>query len=267
MSNADPFDLSSRPFFWIGPKTPASAFARFDESPAPTAVSILGGVCDLERHLDRIENVETLQIKRWTKPNLELLRSFRRMRELKIGMSRGVKDIGALADLVTLEGIDLFGGIGIKSVAPLAMLPNLRRLRLHTLWGKYALVDSAEFSALRHLEALALYGVRFKTGGIRSLATLPRLRALEFSNWYPLEDVAWLAGKLAHVECSLFQPTIASGLECRKCGKVGVQLSGALRGSLCCIECDGKKIAAHVARFDQVKRAAQLAREEHPHPK
>jgi hypothetical protein len=111
-----------------------------------------------------------------------------RLRSLILEETPRLQDLGPVATLTALTYFRFKGGMTTMNVAqrldPLARLPKLTDLELKAL--------------------------RVRKGGLRPLAKCPRLRRLDVSNQFAVEDFAWLSVRLPKTHCGMFAPWVRS---------------------------------------------------------
>jgi hypothetical protein len=186
--------------------------------------------------LRRIEGLEWLLITWNTKvTSLEPLRSIRGLTRLSISDTPKVLDLEPIAKLTNLVALNYSGGIWNKNTAttlePITRLPNLEEL------------------VLTNLKVLA--------GGLRQLANLQRLRALELSNQFDTADYAYLSVALPNTTCRHFAPYVSintNGIN------ENTMIVGRRKPFLDSTK-DATRIAKYVAAFERLQAAyrAELA--------
>lgn len=188
--------------------------------------------------LSRLSQLERLAIVDFSHGRLETLASLARLKQLKLMHFPKVHDLTPLQSLARLEEL------AIES------LPS---------WffnGKFMQWESVEpLSKLKRLRRLQLGKTRIEHGGLYPIAKLQRLEELFCCNDFSIEEFAYLSAKLPRAVgpgLKPFHPTM--GRKCKKCGDVMVSLAGVhSRGRIACPRCDADRLAAHTAKFNQLK--------------
>jgi len=125
-----------------------------------------------------------------------------------------------------------------------------------SIWTRMKIESLKRLSSLRNLKYIHLTNLKAEDESLKPLAELNQLEKLEIATFYPMEEVAWLSGRLKKTECSWFRPYMELPFDCPKCEKnMMVMLTGKGNPNLC-KECDAKRLAKHVAEFEEVASAA-----------
>ncbi|HYW73249.1 MAG TPA: hypothetical protein VE961_19670 [Pyrinomonadaceae bacterium] len=169
--------------------------------------------------------------------------------------------VHSLAELSHLEGLEGLAIINFKNVhdaGPLSGLTNLQELAIAgSTWTRMKIESLQPLSSLTALRQLHLTNLKVVNESLKPLAALARLERLEIANFYPMEEFAWLSGKLKNTCCSWFQPYVdVSFLECPRCGGGNsVMLSGKGKPVLC-RTCDRVRLERHVDSFMKIAASA-----------
>ena len=181
-------------------------------------------------------------------------------------------------DLDSLEPLAVFRDLEILKIMTSGRITTLHGLASHSKlrylviapppsWdgsSRRIEVDSYRpIASLRSLERLSLLRVRPRDLDLAPIAAMRHLRDLHIAGVpeFTLEHYARLAAALPETEGHCLQPFVKiEGIGfCKPCGGRMVLLTGApprARNWLC-PKCNEKKLAAHVARWEEIKKAAQ----------
>lgn len=195
-----------------------------------------------------------------------------KLKSLTVMDFRGELDV--LAGLTGLRRLELVHVRDARSLEPFAALKELRLLSLEARGGnpltnRVVQVDLlTPLARLCRLEQLTMMRLSVATGGLKPLADLPRLRAFECSNIFPLTELAWLAGRRPRLRGGCVAPTLEMPLPCGRCGMNKVRLNGTGgtdRVRLVCPRCQAERVTAHTAEFERLAMATRQAKPP-PHP-
>ena len=185
------------------------------------------------------------------------------LRELRL---TAPSTLEGLALLQQLESLTLYYLPHIDSLEPVGELKNLRRLFVSTPPSYDAsrkchrVVSLAPLGRLSRLEQLTLRGILPDQDQLHPLERLSGLRTLEVTHVFAfgLEDYAGLARALPRTEGHCLVPYFEAHWtgSCRRCGGRRVALTAPPPRSarLLCPACNAPRLAAHVARWEQVVR-------------
>ncbi len=207
-----------------------------------------------------VPSLEVLQLKWSNVRHLDAIRGLRALRKLSIGSSTRVESIIPLADLPSLDLLELENFKLITDFSPLLNIRSLRDLSVTgSMWSKQSVASLQPFAQMTWLESLCVD--TSKLTSIRELSSLTNLQRLGVGGRLPYTDYAWLAAKLPNTECQWFQPYLDlsdSGYSpCKSCGKKSmVMVTGKGKPTLC-RHCDETKLAKHVSLFEQARAAAR----------
>jgi hypothetical protein len=206
----------------------------------------------------RMKNLVSLWIKWSSIKNLAEIDQCRSLRHLHVGSSAQIQSIDALGAMTDLRSMSLWNLKRISDFSPLSPLTGLEELAISGgLWGLQKVHSLAAFAELESLKLLNLGGVKCLDGSLRPLDRLRRLqRVVVNSGEYAIEELAWLSVRFAKIDHGVRPYSDFSGnygfLPCKKCSsKTMVLLFGKGRCREICKNCDAKKLAEHLAYFDQ----------------
>jgi hypothetical protein len=140
---------------------------------------------------------------------LRMLEGHNALRELVLEHVSGVSDLGPLGHLSSLTALHLENLRRVSDFSALGSLHSLRYLAIKgTEWSQP--IESFDFlGAMKALEFLELLAVRppQRPFLLTSLLQLDQLLRMELGiDVFPLEEFAWLAANLAHVEGAVMPP-------------------------------------------------------------
>ena len=121
------------------------------------------------------------------------------LRYLSINQVRGTADLGAVAELETLEYLSLYGLPRVERLPSLRSLPRLRRVELGSMKGLRSIAGLAEAPALEEL--LFSRRVALTDADAELLANHPTLRAFHwFTEDVPLRVAQPVIDRMSHLE-------------------------------------------------------------------
>jgi hypothetical protein len=140
-------------------------------------------------------------------------------------------DLNTLPELPNLLGISLGGGINstmrVESLQPLTRLPGLRYLNI--------------------------YSLRSNDRSLKPLASLKHLRELKMPNYFPMQELARLAGALPNTTGPALTPFFSSTpVGCPTCHRPCQMMTGTPALKLC-LRCDTEKLDRRVAKWEEMR--------------
>jgi hypothetical protein len=207
----------------------------------------------------RIRGLESLQIKWSNLTSLEPLTALGQLRNLWIGSSTRITAIEPLATLRELRFLSIENFKLIQDFTPLEQLTSLETLWVTgSMWTRQYVGSLETFARMHWLRSLAL-DTKYVTS-LRPLAALKGLKSLDVGGKLPLEEYAWLAGKLPQTRCRWFAPWLdvaGRGFNaCERCKRDAKVLATGRGGGLMCRYCDEAKLRKRSDAFDSARRAA-----------
>ena len=196
--------------------------------------------------------------------SLAPLAGHRALSHLHLGGAPSATGLEALATLPALVDLDLHN---VRESADLAFLQGLQGLRALGLAGDsnsikpLKIPSLAPLAKLQEVERLSLHTVRVDDGSLAPLAAMQRLRWLSLANVFPMEEVARLAGRRPDIDCDLFVASngpVAS-IACKKCRQYTLHMTTGKGKPWLCENCDGDRLAKHVAAFETLRAGAGAA--------
>lgn len=163
-----------------------------------------------------------------------------------------VEWLNNLAACGNLKGLGIINFKHVHSIKWISELSELRNLAIEGGMMTRMTIDTLEpIAGLTKLELLNLANLKARDESLRPLGNLQQLRNLNIANFYPMEEFAWLSGRLKDTKCTWFSPYIDFEFSpCKKCGrKAMVMLTGRRKPNLC-KQCDSARLAKHVAAFE-----------------
>lgn len=209
----------------------------------------------------RLPAVEGLHIGWSAITSLAPIRQLRTLTHFHLGSGPSAQELEALADLPALVDLEISN---VRAAGDLRFLAGMHGLKALALCGDsnsikpLKIATLAPLSGLASLERLSLTTVQLEDGSLESLARLPRLRHLDLSNQFPMEEVARLAGRRPDIACDRFVASHGpvSWMACKACHRKSMhQLTGKRKPWLCG-HCDAARLARHIAEFDAIKESA-----------
>jgi hypothetical protein len=111
-------------------------------------------------------------------------------------------------------------------------------------------------SALQNLTYLHLSNLKAEDESLRALGDLTKLEELDLANFYPMEEFAWLSGRLKNTQCTWFSPYVKLPFGCSKCKEPKMLMLTGKGKRQACKKCDADRLARHVAEFENFARQA-----------
>jgi len=207
----------------------------------------------------RVRGLECLQIKWSNVRQLDEVAGLGALRYLHVGSSTRVESLQPLAALSGLKALDIENFKLITDFSPLLALTGLESLAVTgSMWTRQDVGTLSTFARMTWLKSLSLDTAHVKS--LKPLAALTSLRQLGLGGKLPMQEYAWLAGRLPDTRCKWFKPWLdLAGVgfnPCSVCGKDSkVMLTG--KGTrLLCRHCDQATLQRHADAFETVRRAA-----------
>lgn len=195
--------------------------------------------------------------------SLSFLKKFTQLKALYLHSFK-VSTLDDLSELKHLEILVLENVGNGANLDPLSNLQNLRELILQTPpgWdgsGKKIIYKSLKsLENLKKLKRLTAFDVFFEEDGFQPLYRIPSLKVLDTKNSFTTKEFAKLALNRPDIKCAYAHPYREwEGFEymkCKKCGNFKVEFSGVdLKRKNFCLQCDSKKCAELIERFNHLK--------------
>jgi hypothetical protein len=251
-------------FAWAAtPKT----LQRFADFPRLEGLWIGDGGRRNQAAIAALRRLRVLRLNGATGEDLGFLGGLAELRILGLS-SVTAASLRGLEPLRRLECLVIEHAPKITSLRPIDALSALRHLSISTpaSWDaskKCIDVESLQpLADLSRLQRLTLRGVRPAAGGLRPLAGLKALVEVEISHvpTFGLEDFARLAAALPQASGNCLRPHFQMNFPwpCKRCETTQEWLTGAVgrQKRYLCPVCDKEKLAAHIAEFERIKRAA-----------
>jgi hypothetical protein len=184
------------------------------------------------------------------------------LRALWVGSNKSLQRLEALHALKKLQWLQFENIPASGDLAFLRGLPQLRGLEICGDWHsmkKLKVKSLKPLEALPKLEWLRLSVITAPADELVSLGKLPKLKYLHLDNTWPMESLADLAGRLPHLDCSVFQPVFAEvqWMDCKKCGQKSLVMVTGKGIRPLCRDCDAERIRRHVEKFEELVAAAK----------
>lgn len=206
-------------------------------------------------------SLESLYVETLESDKIGCVSKLASLKVLSIDSCSKIGSLDELGDLRNLEGLAIMNFRNVREINPLSKLTNLRQLAVAgSIWTRMKIESLRPLSPLLNLKYLHLTSLKAEDESLRPLAELGQLEKLEIANFYPVEEFAWLSGRLKNTKCTWFRPYVEAPFDCQKCGKdTTVMLTGKGKPSLC-KECDRKRLERHVAEFEGIAAGAARQR-------
>jgi hypothetical protein len=205
-------------------------------------------------HICQCIGLESLYIENLKTSEFGCIPELRSLQILSIESCPKINSLAELSKLRDLTGLAIIHFKNLHDVDALSALTKLRELAIAgSMWTRMKIGSLQPIASLANLKYLHLTNLKVADESLRPLANLSQLETLEIANFYPMEEFAWLSGKLKNTECIWFRPYLEVGFKkCSKCGgDTMVMLSGKGKPILC-KECHRQRLEQHVARFVEI---------------
>jgi hypothetical protein len=190
---------------------------------------------------------------------LRCLQKLSLLRVLSLDSCAQVDSLAELGRLEHLEGLAIIHFKNVHDVGPLSNLTNLQELAIAgSMWTRMKIASLHPLSSLTNLKYLHLTNLKVADESLKPLAGLSRLELLEIANFYPMEEFAWLSGKLRHTKCAWFHPYVEfSAKACARCGQRTLAMLSGKGKPILCRNCDHQRLERHVAGFMRIAATAR----------
>jgi hypothetical protein len=212
------------------------------------------------QHISRCTGLKSLYIEFLKVQSLEWVSRLENLTVLSLERNYKIESLAELAGLRHLECLRITNFKKVHDISVLSSLKDLRQLAVEGgMWTRMKLDTLKPISSLTKLEYLNLTSLRSDDRSLRPLGELVGLKLLDIANAYPMEEFAWLSGKLRNTECTWFQPYInlANGFFCKKCDQKLLVMCPGSGARTICKHCDADKLAKHVDRFNDIAARAR----------
>jgi hypothetical protein len=198
--------------------------------------------------------LENLYIENLKAGEFGCLRELRSLQILSIESCPKIDSLAELSNLRNLTGLAIIHFKNLHDVGPLSALTELRELAIAgSMWTRMKIRSLQPIASLGNLKYLHLTNLKVADESLRPLGNLSRLETLEIANFYPMEEFAWLSGKLRDAECIWFRPFLEVRFKkCPKCGGDAMVMLTGKGKPILCKECDRKRLDQHVAQFGEI---------------
>lgn len=208
----------------------------------------------------QLGDLEVLQIKWSNITKLDSICKLKKLQALSIGSSPRVESIEPLADLISLQLLEIENFKKITDFSPLTRLTNLASLSVTgSMWTRQDVGNLEPFAEMTWLKSLAVDTTHVKS--IMPLARLKQLENLDLGGRLPYEEYAWLSAQLPHTECRWFAPFLElsdSGYgPCKTCGQKSMLMLTGRGKPVVCKFCDQDKVNKHAVAFESVRQKAK----------
>jgi hypothetical protein len=199
-------------------------------------------------------NIRRLFIDGLQVADLSCLAGMNSLKVLSLERCSIVKDLGEIGRCGKLKGLGIINFKNVHSIRAISGLIRLKHLVVAGgMWTRMNIDSLNALSGLVNLEDLDLSNTKVRDESLQPLWDLKNLRSLNLPNFFPMEEFAWLSGKLKETKCTWFTPFIEFPYGvCKKCGKYTmVMLSGKRKPTLCTL-CDKARLEKHVEDFRRI---------------
>lgn len=195
------------------------------------------------------------------------LKSLHRVRDLielevlSLADCSTITDLDAVGRCTGLKGLGILNFKNVHSIEPLSNLVQLKHLVIAGgMWTRMKINSLEPLSQLKGLEILDLANTKVVDESLRPLGDLTKLKDLNLPNFFPMEEFAWLSGRLPRTSCTWFKPFVAVPHNwCKKCGSSEmVMLTGKRKPNLCKL-CDATRLHKHTEEFHRIANRSKLA--------
>lgn len=206
---------------------------------------------ELLKHICSCGSLENLYIDSFKAKDISCFQRLEFLKVLSLESCSIINNLSEISKLQKLQGLAIVHFKNVHKIEALSKLTNLRQLKISgSMWTRMNIETLKPLSSLSNLEYLNLTNLKVKDESLKPLANLSRLEQLDIANFYPMEEFAWLAGKLKNTKCGWFSSYIDSYSKCPKCNKDKmVMLTGKGKRNLC-RECDYKRLERHIKEFE-----------------
>jgi hypothetical protein len=215
------------------------------------------------RHLSvlaacRLPRLTTLSVRHADADDLQFLGKLATLEALTVWQSRKIKSLDGIGRLTRLAELYINDIGAIESLAPLEPLTGLRTLALTGgVQTTQALPPLAPLKALVGLDQLHITAAKVSDGDLSPLADLKQLTRLELSprSFEPAELACVAAAHPFFLRDLLALPDFdawAGAPGCKKCKSGRKVLFLRSKKLLWCPQCEGAKLKALVAEFEQL---------------
>lgn len=201
----------------------------------------------------KCKSLENLYIETLKADNLSCLRNLPSLKVLSLDSCSKVDSLVEIGKLQNLEGLKIENFKNVFKIESFSALTKLEQLAIAgSMWTRMKIESLRPLSALKKLKYLDLTNLKAEDESLKPLVNLSKLEELNIANFYPMEEFAWLAGKLLNTKCTWFSPYIELPFKCLKCGKdTTLMLTGKGKRDLC-KECDSKRLEKHIKDFEKI---------------
>jgi hypothetical protein len=195
---------------------------------------------------------------------LKSLRRVKDLTEIKVLSLENCSTITHLGDIgqcIDLMGLGIINFKNVHSLEPISSLVGLKQLVVAGgMWTRMKIDSLEPLSKMNFLEDLDIANTKVANESLRPLGDLTSLSTLNLPNFFPMEEFAWLSGRLPKAKCTWFSPFVPLPHNlCRKCGSSEmVMLSGKRKPSLC-KRCDHARLQKHTEEFHGIASQSRIS--------
>ena len=172
-----------------------------------------------------------------------------------------IVDLDEIGKLYRLKGLAIANFKNVHSLKPLANMVELRHLAVTGgMWTRMKVDSLDPLSSLTKLEWMDLGNTKVVDDSLQALGNLTQLEYLNLPNFFPMEEFAWLSGRLPRTKCTWFEPFIdLPFMVCKKCGSFEVVMLAGKRKPNLCKRCDATRLQKHAEEFHRIASRSKLA--------
>ncbi len=172
-----------------------------------------------------------------------------------------ITELDSIKECHRLRGLGISNFKNVHSLKPLENMVELRHLAVTGgMWARMTIDSLEPLSSLTNLEWVDLGNTNVADGSLKPLGEMNHLHYLNLPNFFPMEEYAWLSGRLPGARCTWFDPFIEiSFLTCKKCGSSDMVMLTGKRKPKLCKRCDGARLRKHVEEFRRIADRSKLA--------
>jgi hypothetical protein len=210
---------------------------------------------DKSRDFPKVENpLEYSEIRIWHcgYRSFDWIRSFQNVESIEIATypDSTLESIGRLPTVKFLFIIHL---PKITDISPLANLQSLEKLELQTLPSSAKTQQIKSLYPLEKLPNLRSFnfgGFTVEDGSLQPLHSCPNLEVFHSGNLFSIREFVSLKAAKPGLEGGFLNPLVKIPLiKCSKCGSEKVMLSGVRKNAIHCPKCHESRVQKHLAEW------------------
>lgn len=207
--------------------------------------------------IEKPEKYSEIEIIDCNYTSLSSLRDFVNAKSLEI---RSIPDgnIDFLKPLKKLKVLKITHFPKLSDISPISHLNSLEQLYLASLtsWdasGKRLTIKSLCPVVSNHIKSISILGVNLADNDLLCLSKCKNLREVNVGNLFNIKQLAGLKANKPTLEGTFFTPFIEIPFDkCSKCGHTKVMLSGVIKHSMKCPNCNKKRVGEHIDEWNDI---------------